>query len=66
MARKKTKAGHGSIAKEISGPLGYRAMVFMKAARGLAGTKNRKAIPDIKRKMPGVWLRLLSCSWQHI
>ena len=24
-----------------SGPLGYNAMVFMKAARGLAGTENR-------------------------
>jgi hypothetical protein len=40
MARKKTKAGHGSIAKEISGPIGYRAMVFMKAVGWQARTKS--------------------------
>ena len=32
MARKETNAGHGSIAKEISGPIGYSAMVFMNTA----------------------------------
>ena len=40
-ARKETNAGHGSIAKEISGPIGYSAMVFMNSAGKLAGTENR-------------------------
>ena len=53
------------IERGISGPIEYRAMVFMNSAGKLAGTEKSIAILDIKRKMPGVWLRLLSCSWQH-
>jgi hypothetical protein len=50
----------------ISGPVGYRAMVVYEFCGETDRDRKTIAVLDIKRKMPGVWLRLLSCSWQHI
>jgi hypothetical protein len=49
----------------ISGPIGYRAMWFMNAAGNWPGRKI-DSNSGYKKKDAWRWLRLLSCSWQHI
>jgi len=48
----------GGTAIGISGPIEYRAKKFMNTAGKTGRGGKTMAILDIKRKMPGVWLRL--------